>query len=189
MEHTGIEDKRRMLLHMAAGGQQYYCIEYCVDIKGNITIFGGNVLRDTYTHDMLICVPTEDYIWLYDNQRSGRDFANREHEAARNVSRDDLVAAYLEFRAQHPHDGYGNLNYKLCHLAGVPVDMPADRSDIDAVRLELKRRNRQYIAELYGKQLPLDYDFLTEYKSTTAGQQNPAPTDTHYMVNHKTIKP
>ena len=152
------EDNRRRLIRIAKGQRQYYCVEYCVDVKGNITILGGDTLGDNATEDMLVRMATEEYVWLYDHWRNGGDFIRRENEAAGNIPTAAIINAYLEFRAQHPNDGYG--------LGSVLFDgsnKRAERDDIDAVKLELKRRNRQYIKELYGEALPLDYDFLAAY--------------------------
>lgn len=101
------ENKRRRLIKLASGTPQYYTIEYCVDVKGNITIFSGAALGDSADGDLFIVTSTENYIWLYDNRRNGADFIQRERAAAEKTPREAIVNAYLEFRAQHPHDGYG----------------------------------------------------------------------------------
>lgn len=164
MEAQTTEQNRRRLINIAHGAQQYYCIDYCVDIKGNITILGGEALDDTAAGDMFSRHATEDYIWLYDGRKRGKEITNREKEEAEKITRDKLIAAYLEFRKQHPNDGYGFIHGLQQRINGEEDDgKTMYRADIDAVRIELKRRNREYIKELYGDVLPLDYDFSREY--------------------------
>lgn len=166
MDAQTTEQNRRRLINIAHGAQQYYCIDYCVDIKGNITILGGEALDDSATCDMFSRHTTEDYIWLYDGWKKGKDFTNREKEAAAKITRDELIAALAEFRKQHPNDGYGflhGLKWAVGDSEAKDDGKSMYRDDIDAVRIELKRRNREYIKELYGDVLPLDYDFAREY--------------------------
>lgn len=164
MEERTTEQNRRRLINLAHGAQQYYCIDYCVDIKGNLTILGGEALDDNATCDMFSRHTTEDYIWLYDGWKRGKEITNREKEAADKITRDELIAALLEFRKQHPNDGYGFVHGLQQRINGEAADgKTMYRADIDAVRIELKRRNREYIKELYGDVLPLDYDFSREY--------------------------
>lgn len=160
--NTNTEDNRRRLINLAKGKKQYYCIEYCIDVKGNITIFGGDALGEAATQHMFVQMSTEQYVWLYDGWHNGGDFVKREREAADATPKEAIVDAYLKFRAQHPNDGYG----MGAVLFERDKDKRAQRDDIDAIKLELKRRNRQYIAELYGETLPLDYDFKAAYEQT-----------------------
>ena len=95
MDEQTTEQKRRRLINLAQGAQQYYCIDYCVDVKGNITIIGGEALDDMATCDMFSRRPTEDYIWLYGGWQRGKEFTNREKEAAAKITRDELIAALL----------------------------------------------------------------------------------------------
>ena len=44
--------------------------------------------------------------------------------------------------------------------------IPIYREDSDAVFLELKKRNRAYIKEFYGEELPLDFDFKARYENS-----------------------
>lgn len=152
-----------MLLSLVGGGTQFYAIDFCVDIKGNITILSGAPLGMNVHGDIFGVGITEDYLHLYDGWQRGADLVRMEHEAAAKVTRAQLLAAYRDFRQQHPCDGYGlhAIAQKWQHL---PDDgLRAERDDIEDVKRELRRRNRQYIAELYGERLPEDFDFRADY--------------------------
>lgn len=157
-------DNRKRLIRMAQGATQYYCIEYSVDIKGNITIWGGEPLAPHMMHDLFCRRVTEDYLHLYDNWRHGGELVRMEQEAAERITRAELIAAYIAFRKQHPNDGYGMLHAIAQRWCGADKDdMQAERADVEDVRRTLRERNRRYIAELYGETLPIDYDFKAAY--------------------------
>lgn len=154
---------------MVRGGRQYYTIEYSVDIKGKITIWGGGPRDEAATEDLFCNYRTEDGLHLYDGGRHGREFVRMEREAASKVTREELIQAFLEFRRLHPRDGYGLINgigRKWASGGGDGLssdDFLLERIDKEAVLLELKKRNREYIEELYGEKIPLDFDFRADY--------------------------
>lgn len=160
-------DNRKQLIKLVKGETQRYYIDYSVDIRGNITIWGGIPLSDNATHDLFLHKTTEEYLHLYDGWNRGGELVRMEAEAAEKLPREELVRAFLDFRRQHPQDGYGLLNdvwKKWCK--GYPQDgCRGQRDDFEEVKAELRRRNRQYIAELYGEQLPEDFDFYADYRS------------------------
>lgn len=167
---TATDEKRQTLIHMAKGGVQRYCIDYCIDVKGNITILGGDELPITADADMFSQHTTEDYLWLFDGWKKGKELTNKERENAAALPRETLIAAYLNFRKEHPTDGYGFMaiidncvgNRDGLRDGSAPRRQ-LYRDDIADVWQELKRRNREYIKELYGITLPIDYDFKAAY--------------------------
>ncbi len=155
-------DNRKRLIKMAKGEPQFYRIEYSMDIKGNITIWGGEPCENI---DMFVQIPTEDYLHLYDGWNRGGELARKEREMADNTPREEFVRAFLEFRKTHPFDGYGLL-YKMGQ--DIEDGTRRERDDKAEVKKELKKRNRQYIFELYGEKLPLDFDFEKDYQTRMA---------------------
>lgn len=79
---------------------------------------------------------------------------------ADNTPRDVLIRAFLEFRKSHPADGFGLLH---SILGSVDDGTRRDRDDKEEIQRELQKRNRQYIFELYGEKLPLEFDFRADY--------------------------
>lgn len=159
-----LSETRRTLIKLVKGGTQYYHIEYSVDIKGNITIWGGEKLGEHMEHDMFMFRTTEFDLHLYDGWRHGGELCRMEREAAKNITRDELIQAFTQFRQQHPRDGYGMLHEIAQHWCGAEKDdLKGKRNDEEEVQQELRRRNRQYIAELYGEHLPVDFDFRADY--------------------------
>ena len=162
---------RQRLKKLVRGGTQFYHIEYFVDIKGNITILGGEPLAEHVTHDMFLRRATEFDLHLYDGWNHGGDMVRMETEAAKRIPRETLVRAFLEFRQQHPRDGYGLMHNIAQHWCGAEKDdLQAERSDIADVERELRRRNRQYIADMYGEVLPVDFDFRADYDRRMAAR-------------------
>ncbi len=152
---------RKQLIKLVKGEPQYYMITYSVDIKGNITIWDGGPLEH---HDLFNQRSTEDHLHLYDGWRRGAELVQLEREAADRITREALVGAFLEFRKQHPRDGYGVFCYNANSWAGGKDNgFQADRTDKEDVERELRRRNREYIFELYGERLPVDFDFVADY--------------------------
>lgn len=158
---------RRNLIKYVKGIPVTYTIEFSVDIKGNVTIWGGEQNAEHEQNDLFIRKPTEQYLWLYDGWNRGAELSRMELEQAQNMPREVLIQHLLDFRKQHPHDGYGAwhiIKRKWC--SGYPQDdFRAERDDEEEVKLELRKRNRQYIAELYGEQLPVDFDFYADYNA------------------------
>ena len=152
---------RKRLIKMAKGEPQHYEIRFSIDIRGNITIWGGEPCE---YQDMFIQFSTEDYLHLYDGWNRGGELTRMEREAGDNLKRADLVRAFLEFRKKHPTDGYGL--FHGCKWSGGNVaddGLRTERNDLEEMKRELRKRNRQYIFELYGERLPIDFDFRKDY--------------------------
>ena len=149
-------DNRKRLIKLANGEPQRYEIIFSVDVKGNITIWGGEPCDTT---DMFIQQITEDYLWLYDGWNHGGDLARMEREMADKIPRRELIKEFLLFREKHPFDGYGLSLYGDRSNDGIRIE----RDDKTAVIQALKERNRQYIFEMYGEHLPIDFDFKKDY--------------------------
>lgn len=157
MDMATISDKRKHLIKMMRGEPQYYEIIFSVDIKGNIIIWGGNPCDGM---DIFIQRETEEYLHLYDGWHHGHDLVKMERENAEKIPRDVLVGAFLEFRKSHPADGFG-----LLYGFSEPVTdgTRRERDDKMEVERELRERNRQYIFEMYGETIPVDFDFCADY--------------------------
>ena len=171
MKQDTTQDNRKRLIRIAKGGTQFYHIEYSVDVRGNVTIFGGEPLAEHVAHDMFVRRTTETYLHLYDGWKRGGEMVRMEAEAATHVTREQLVQAFLQFRQQHPRDGYGMLHGMAQRWCGAEQDgLQAERSDKAEVERELRRRNRQYNAQLYGDVLPDNFDFLEDYNRRMAAR-------------------
>lgn len=145
-------DNRKMLINAVKGEKQKinYTIWFSVDCMGKITIWNGeenNGGVNFYTK-----ITTEDYIWLHP---IGRKIWEMESE--RVVTDAELVGEYRKFREQHPFDGWIFETYRN-------KDLRFDRDDHEEMEIELKRRNRQYMKELFGIDIPLDFDFKKDYE-------------------------
>lgn len=163
-------ENRRLLLNMMRGYAEHYTIDFCVDARGILTIMGGDVRRDCMAHvgNDLHAMHTEDDLGYY---LHGREIMNMENAAAAKYTEDDIVAAFLDFRQQHPRDGYGLWHDIAKRWCNAPEDgLRGRRDDEAAVREELKRRNRAYIKEMYGEDLPLDFDFRSDYYKRAAAR-------------------
>ena len=144
-------DNRTMLINAVKGEKQKinYTIWFSVDCMGKITIWQGE--ENNAGVNFNVRVTTEDHIWLHP---IGRKIWEMESE--RVVTDAELVGEYRKFREQHPFDGwiletYGNKDFRF------------DRDDLEETQTELKRRNRQYMKELFGIDIPLDFDFEKAY--------------------------
>lgn len=151
------EEARKMLLRAAKGGKHYYQIIFDVDAKGNITIYGGRDTTDDgmQRHFLIWGHEPDDYIWLYRGKNGedyGSDFMKRRRDARAKITDEDIVKAYLQYRATNPEeiDEYGGI-------------LPPIRADYKAIDAEQRRRNRAYIKEFYGEDIPIDYDFNAQY--------------------------
>lgn len=158
-------ENRKRLIKMMRGESQQYEIIFSVDVRGNVTIWGGEPREH---HDLFIQKPTETYLHLYDGWKHGGDMVQMERDEAEKIPRGDLVRAFLDFRKAHPADGFGVL-----HGYPKPVEdgTRRDRDDKNEVERELRKRNRQYIFEMYGEKLPLDFDFKQDYEHRLASKQ------------------
>ena len=164
------EEKRKMLLKAAKGGQTFYEIDYNIDIKGIITILGGSTLEGEqyHRHFLMNVGDHDDYVHLYRGKNGedyGSDLLKRKRDAEARTTEDEIVAAYLEYRRQHP-EHVGSMLGSLGAYINEGKQIPTMREDGEEVLLELKKRNRQYIKELYGEELPLDFDFKARYESS-----------------------
>ena len=147
-------DNRTMLINTVKGEKQEinYIIWFSVDCMGKITIWQGE--ESNAGIDFKVSTPTEDYIWLHP---IGKKIIEMEHEREKEISKAELVREYQNFRKQHPFDGWIFATYKN-------KDLRFDRDDLEEMEIELKRRNRQYMKELFGIDIPLDFDFKKDYE-------------------------
>ena len=143
-----------MLINAVKGEKRaiHYTIWFSVDCMGKITIWQGEESNTEF--DLNVRTPTEDYIWLHP---IGKKILEMEREKAKEMSKAELIREYQNFRKQHPFDGWIFATYKN-------KDLRFDRDDLEEMETELKRRNRQYMKELFGVVIPLDFDFKKDYE-------------------------
>ena len=158
-------ESRKRLIKMMRGEPQHYEIRFSVDVRGNITIWGGQPCE---YQDLFIQKQTEEYLHLYDGWNHGGEMAQMERDEAEKIPRGDLVRAFLEFRKAHPADGFGML---YGYSEPVTDGTRRERDDKMEVERELRKRNRQYIFEMYGEKLPVDFDFKQDYERRLASKQ------------------
>lgn len=166
---------RDLLLRMTRGesidNSILYDIEFSVDIRGNITIWGGSThIRDNvrFVADLMgkrkrvnrVFVP------LYEYERLSPYTARiAQMEQDIEIPDERLIEEYERFRQEHPTDGFGPLfsliNIGLCENGGTPKDeegrvISFERKDRPQLRERLLRQERQDILNLWGVDCPPD---------------------------------
>lgn len=155
------EQARAMLIEAAKGGGRFYEIDYSVDAKGIITIWGGSTLDATNfsKHFFINCFGDYDtyYYEAPDGTPYGRQLQEMAKQAAEKLTEDDIVAAYRKFCRQRPQDA----GYSIC--SGLANEgTPYRRTDADEVEKELRRRNRAYMKEFFNVDVPEDMNCYEE---------------------------
>ena len=173
-----MSDNRQLLINMMQGRPaEYLAIDYSVDIKRNITIWRGTVLKPStncfFQQDFLIRqeIPIGEHSTFlpeYDK------LCKKEKEIAATLKREEIVNAFLEFRKAHPRDGWGcdlldwgAIHEMANHYKGFENGMEYDRADKKQLLAESIKREREFIKELWGvdlSQYPLDFDFAEEWE-------------------------
>ena len=181
-----MSSNRQKLINLAQGKKaEFYCIEFSVDIRRNITIWRGAELIPrpcttigTFDWFSRVETPVGKYSHFFPEYNRLNEM---EKEVADSLTREELLTAFFAFRKEHPRDGWGvfMLNLTLQSLsdkneelvfdtyAGYEAGMSFDREDGEQVFEALQRRNRDYIKELWGVDLsgyPLDFDFFKEWE-------------------------
>lgn len=167
---------RDLLLRMTRGesidNSILYDIEFSVDIRGNITIWGGSShIRDDvrFIADLMgkrkrvnrVFVPIYEYERL--SPYTAR-IAQMEQDI--EIPDERLIEEYERFRESHPSDGFGPL-FQLSHLALLETQDPHpkdeegreilfDRKDKPQLRERLLRQERQDILRMWGVDCPPD---------------------------------
>lgn len=181
-----MSNNRQKLINLTQGKKEaFYCVEFSVDIRRNITIWRGSELKPRNNS------PIGNFDWFSRIETPVGQYAiflpeyskldKMEKEIAESLTRDELLTAFFEFRKAHPRDGWGvfmlnltlqspsDTNKELFFdtYAGYEAGMSFDRDDEEQVFEALQRRNRDYIKELWGVDLsgyPLDFDFFKEWE-------------------------
>ena len=152
-----------------------FSIEYSLDIRGNITIWGG---MSFYRFEAI--VPIDDprirvartlrpiYKYHHLSPYTARIF-QIEQELDETIPDERIVEAFTSFREVHPEDGFGLrflLTGGLSNLSsGGDKDDPrrAERDDRQEVLDRLLRRERQDILNLWGVDCPPDINSSENY--------------------------
>lgn len=179
---TQITDRER-LVRMTRGEnldeEMRYSIEYSLDIRGNITIWGGMSfyrfesvpLFDSKSGRVDRCLRE-----VYESSRcypyTARIF-QMERELDKTISDDTIVEAFNRFREGHPEDGFGfrmtliQLPFLVCGNQQEDTDgvlrYRPDRDDKDEVLDRLLRQERQDILNLWGVDCPPDINSREKY--------------------------
>lgn len=179
---TQISDRDR-LVRMTRGenldDSLRYKIEYSLDIRGNITIWGG---MSFYRFETL---PIDDsrgkrvdrcLVPIYDSSRCYPYTARiyqMEQEIDETIPDETIVEAFNRFREEHPEDGFGfrmtliQLPLLVCgneqeDTEGVLKYRP-DRDDKQEVLDRLLKQERQDILRLWGVDCPPDINSSEKY--------------------------
>jgi hypothetical protein len=167
---------RDLLLRMTRGetidDSIIYDIEFSVDIRGNITIWGGSshIRDDVRTISKMIGKTkrvNREFVPLYEYERLSPYTARiAQIERDIEISDETLIEEYERFRQEHPSDGFSTL-FKLNNIAllesrgGFPKDeegreISFDRHDKRQLRERLLKQERQDILKLWGVDCPPD---------------------------------
>ena len=178
---TQISDRDR-LVRMTRGenldNSMRYSIDYSLDIRGNITIWGG---MSFYRFEAMPFIdhPSKrvdrNLREVYDSSRiypyTARIF-QMEQEIDETISDDHLIEELERFRKDHPEDGFGmrmmfiQLPYKIPDpredTEGI-LRFREDRDDKQEVLDRLLKQERQDILRLWGVDCPPDINSMENY--------------------------
>ena len=160
-----------------------YSIEYSLDIRGNLTIWGG---MSFYRFEAVPAIDDprirvrRELRPIYEYHRLS-PYTSRvyqmEQELDQNLSDDDLIREFEKFRQDHPEDGFG-MRLKLLTLGLSPIvrnhremteeerflsSIRAERDDEQEVRDRLLKQERQDILNLWGVDCPPDINSSENY--------------------------
>ena len=154
-----------------------YSIEYSLDIRGNITIWGGMSFYrfEAYrpVDDPNIRVE-RDLRPIYEYHRLSPYTARiyqMEQDLDEKLSDDDLIREFEKFRQEHPEDGWGRrflLTNGLSKWCGQDEEDDSDprrykRDDEQEVLDRLLKQERQDILRLWGVDCPPDINLGDNY--------------------------
>lgn len=149
-----------------------YDIEFSVDIRGNITIWGGS----SHIRDEILSL---DYITGKNRERVHRTFVPiyeysrlspytariAQIEQDIEIPDERLIEEYERFRETHPEDGFG-MFVRILNIGkweDGELNILFDRTDKEQVRERLLKQERQDILNLWGVDCPPDINSSTKY--------------------------
>lgn len=180
-----ISDRER-LLRMTKGerpdNSKMFSIEYSLDIRGNITIWGG---MSFYRFEAIAFIDnlkrrvSRELRPIYDYHRLS-PYTSRiyqiEQELDEKLSDDDLIREFEKFRQEHPEDGFGfRLEILMMSLTGSSghgdltdeerylSSIRAKRDDEQEVLDRLLKQERRDILNLWGVDCPPDINSSENY--------------------------
>ena len=183
---TKITDRER-LIRTTRGenldNSMRYSIQYSLDIRGNITIWGG---MSFYRFEAVAPIDdlkrrvSRELRPIYEYHRlfpyTSRIY-QMEQELDEKLSDDDLILEFERFRQAHPEDGFG-FRLKLLTLGLSPIirghqelteeekylsSLRAERDDEQEVLDRLLKQERQDILRLWGVDCPPDINSSENY--------------------------
>lgn len=164
---------RERLLRMTRGenidNSLIYDIEFSVDIRGNITIWGGS----SHLWDEVLSIKEvfgdrrkvhRTFIPLYDYS-TNCPYTARIAQIERDIQISDetLIEEYERFRQVHPVDGFGTI-FKILNIGKIGEtlrdeqgrELVFDRIDKEQERERLLQKEREDILSLWGVDCPPD---------------------------------
>lgn len=168
-------NNRLKLLRMTRGevidSSPCYDIEFSVDIRGNITIWGGSShIRDEILRLEQIIGKrnrvNRTFVPVYEYERLS-PYTARIAQIEQDIEIPDerLIEEYERFRQEHPEDGFG-MYVKLLNIGeweDDERDIHFDRTDKKQVRERLLKQERQDILNLWGIDCPPDINSSERY--------------------------
>ena len=168
-------NNRLKLLRMTRGevidSSPCYDIEFSVDIRGNITIWGGSShIRDEILRLEQIIGKRKrvnrTFVPVYEYERLS-PYTARIAQIEQDIEIPDerLIEEYERFRQEHPEDGFG-MYVKLLNIGeweDDERDIHFDRTDKKQVRERLLKQERQDILNLWGIDCPPDVNSSERY--------------------------
>ena len=169
-----IINHRETLLRMTRGevidNSICYDIEFSVDMRGNITIWGGS----SHIKDEIVRIEkfigkrgkvNRTFVPVYEYECPS-PYTARIAQIERDIEIPDerLIEEYEKFRESHPDDGFG-IYVKLLNLGKWEEgqNIHFDRTDKEKVRERLLKQERQDILNLWGVDCPPDINSSTKY--------------------------
>lgn len=154
--------------------KERFRIEYSVDIRGNLTIWGGmsyfpeemNVFDDRTKRVSRLLVPL-----FYHHHCSPYTARIFQIEEALDDKIEDsvLIEEFRRFRQDHPKDGFG-FRLELCRLGDKTLgDLSCYRSDMETLWNQKIEQERKDIRSLFGVDVPKNRDLGLEVPNVSDG--------------------
>lgn len=167
-------DKREKLLKTIQGEyfdpRRRYYIEYSLDIRGNIIIWGGDdfpveemipIFDDPQVIVNRRLVPVYDYNRL--SPYTARIY-QMEQEIDETIPDEVIIEEYVKFRKSHPEDGFGYRALFMRSILDRTESSPkVNRDDKEEIMRGALERERQDILKMWGVDCPPDVNNSKNY--------------------------
>lgn len=171
-------NNRERLLRLVRGEdfdeKRHYTIEYSIDIRGRVTIWGGMdwTLEDSIIIDDKEKIVSRILVPLYEYSQSypyTARICQLEEIQDESLSDETLIEEYWKFRKEHPNDGFGFRFSMVLLCDGIngvknPTEKEEYRTDREKLWVDRFNQERKDILDLFGVDCPPDVAIPGEHK-------------------------